>query len=124
MAGTTNTEQRRSPLSNFEGIAKGGAYSTWRKSSHADLIRQAEALNNAANFLKTAIIKSSNWPWGINKRVAARKITRPLYKGSELLYATASCMVISGREYNGAFTMAPKRGDFDPEVSNSSRNGA
>jgi hypothetical protein len=115
-SGTASPRGRKSPVENFEGIHKGPGFSTWRKGTHADLIRQAEAMNNAANYLKSCIIKSSNWPWGVNKRLAARKITRPLFKASELLYASASCMVIAGREYNAAFTKeAPKRGDFDPK---------
>ncbi len=111
-------DARKAPVENFEGIHKGAAFSTWRKATHADNVRQAEAMNNAANYLKTCIIKSSNWPWGINKRLAARKITRPLFKEAELLYAAASCMVVAGREYNAAFSKQPaKRDDFDPQGS-------
>lgn len=112
---SNGSTRAKAPVENFEGIAKGPGWSSWRKATHADLIRQAEAMNNAANFLKSRIIKSSKWPYGLNKRVAARRVTRPLFKASELLYQAASCMAVAGKEYNASFKSAdPKRDEFDP----------
>lgn len=105
----------KAPVENFEGIAKGPGWSAWRRETHKDLIRQAEALNNAAVHMRVVIIRSSRWPYGLNKRVAARRVTRPLFKASELLYQAASCMAVAGKEYNASFTRAdPKRDEFDP----------
>lgn len=105
------------PLSNFEGITKGSAFSQWVRDGRGHLIEDAEAVDAAAEYLKAAILRTSKWPFAVDKRMAARRIHRAMKKAAEFEYDAAKCLTVAHREYMQAFTKdkeATPQNAFDP----------